>query len=235
MSIFKRKQKKEEVKETWAAAQAEESSEPIEVEEVPVPEEEWVWVEGYKGTDANMCCRGYQYEIGKRFDMPEGENIKTCDNGFHLCLRFKSVFDFYNIGQGNRFFKVKALVRKKDKERAEMSSSCTGMVLNANGTISWGCQDKIAAKSIIFVSELTQDEILKGTEVEKLSKKYKDIAINVDVKTARNTYQASVLEKDGYSKAFAAHIVNNGLFDKAHAVGSQSDLSMDMKVLWILS
>lgn len=232
MSIFKRKQKKEAVKETCTAAQAEESSEPIEVEEVP--EEEWIWVEGYKGTDANMCCRDYQYELGKQFDMPEGENIKTCDNGFHLCLRLKSVFDFYNIGKGNRFFKVKALVRKKDKERAEMSS-CTGMVLNANGTISWGCQDKIAAKSIIFVSELTQDEILKGTEVEKLSKKYKDIAINVDVKTARNTYQASVLEKDGYSKAFAAHIVNKGLFDKAHAVGSQSGLSMDMKVLWILS
>lgn len=23
------------------------------------PKEEWVWVEGYKGTDKNMCCRGF--------------------------------------------------------------------------------------------------------------------------------------------------------------------------------
>lgn len=227
MSIFKRKQQ-EEVKETPAPV----TEQPAAQEQ---PEEEWIWVEGYKGTDANMCCRGYQYEIGKQFDMPEGENVKTCDSGFHLCMKLNSVFNFYPIGQGNRFFKVKALVRKKDKECAEKSSSGCYMTLHSNGSIVWGGEDKIASKSIIFVSELTQDEILNDTEVEKLSKKYKDIAIKVNISSALNTYQASVLEKDGYSKAFAEHIVSRGLFDKAHAVGSQSDLSMDMKVLWILN
>ena len=228
MSIFKRKQNEEEVKEAAALVQ----EQPAVQEQ---PEEEWVWVEGYKGTDANMCCRGYQYEIGKQYDMPEGEDVKTCDSGFHLCLSLKSVFPFYCIGKGNRFFKVNALVRKKDAEAAQHISSVGYISFNPSGSIIWGGEDKMASKSIIFVSELTQDEILKGTDVEQLSKKYKDIAINVDVQTAYKEYQISTLVKDGYSKVFAVHIVDKCLFDKAHAVGSQSDLSMDMKVLWILS
>lgn len=38
-----------------------------------MPEEKWIWVDGYKGTDKDMKCRGYQYEFGKQFDIPEGE------------------------------------------------------------------------------------------------------------------------------------------------------------------
>ena len=45
--------------------------------------DEWIWVEGYKGTDKNMCCRDYQYEIGKQFDMSDDEEIKECSSGFH--------------------------------------------------------------------------------------------------------------------------------------------------------
>lgn len=29
-------------------------------------EEEWVWVDGFKGTDKDMRCRDFQYELGKR-------------------------------------------------------------------------------------------------------------------------------------------------------------------------
>ena len=231
MSIFKRKQQ-EEIKGTITTDAPETKEEQPAVQEQP--EEEWIWVEGYKGTDANMCCRGYQYEIGKQYDMPEGVNVKTCDSGFHLCKQLSSVFNFYMIGQGNRFFKVRALVRKKDAEYAE-SVNIGYYTVSLSGNVIFGGGDKMASKSIIFVSELTQDEVLKGTDVENLSKKYKDLALKVDVSTAYRAYQTNILEKDGYSKTFAAGIVNRGLFDKAHAVGSQSDLSMDMKVWYILS
>jgi hypothetical protein len=217
MSIFKRKQNKEEVKETTTPATEQSAAQ-------EQPEEEWIWVEGYKGTDANMCCRGYQYELGKQFDMPDDAKIKECENGFHLCLKLDDVFGYYNIGEGNRFFKVKALVHKKDYD--------------TYGEYTWyslSKKDKIASKSIVFVSELTRDEILKGTGVEKLPEQYKDNAIKNSINYAVAEYQSDTLIADGYSVAFAASIVKSGLFSKAHAVGSQSDLSMDMKVLWILS
>ena len=38
----------------------------------------------YKGFDENLCCRGFQYEIGKEY-VQEGE-IECCESG----LRFRS-------------------------------------------------------------------------------------------------------------------------------------------------
>ncbi len=203
-----------------------------EVEKVieePEPEEEWIWVEGYKGTDANMCCRDCQYELGKQYDMPEGEKIKECESGFHLCLSLQDVFDYYDVGIGHRFFKVKALVRKADKD------SYRGAFKYGDNwyTVS-GCHNKLAAKSIIFTSELTYDEILKNSDAQDLPEDYKKMAIDVSIGVAVKNYQINTLVEDGYSIPFATYIININKFYIAHAVGSQKDLSMDMKVLTIV-
>ena len=63
-------------------------------------------MKGYKGTDKDMCCRGMQYEIGKTF-YADGK-IEVCDNGLHFCIRLTDVFDYYEHGNGNRFFEVEA-------------------------------------------------------------------------------------------------------------------------------
>jgi hypothetical protein len=194
----------------------------------PEPEEEWIWVEGYKGTDVNMCCRGYQYELGKQYDMPEGEEIKECESGFHLCLSLQDVFYYYGIGVGHRFFKVKALVRKSAKDNYKSAFRYYGEFYTHPSS------NKLAAKSIIFISELTYDEILKNSDAQDLPEDYKKIAINISIEAAVENYRRHTLIEDGYSLAFATHIVNSGKFDIAHAVGSQKDLSMDIKVLSIL-
>ena len=205
---------------------------PIEETPSPTPklEEEWVWVEGYKGTDFNMCCRGYQYELGVQYNMPEGAKIEECKNGFHLCLYLSDICNnFYRIGNGNRFFRVKALIRKSDKDKYHRH------IQFDNGQyITTGVIDKLVAKSIIFTSELTYDEILKNTDAEDLTDEYKKMAIYTSVETAVNEYQLNTLLEDGYSKPFAAHIIKINKFDIAHAFGSQNDLSIDMKVLGIL-
>lgn len=70
--------------------------------------EEWIWVDGYKATKADMTCYDYQYELGKQHDMPEDEDIIECRSGFHLCLRLEDVFSYYKIGKDNRFFQGKS-------------------------------------------------------------------------------------------------------------------------------
>lgn len=188
------------------------------------PKEEWIWVEGYKGTDKDMKCRDFQYTLGAQYDMPE-EDIKECTSGFHLCLKLDDVFNYYEIGKANRFFKVKALVRKTDVEQY-------GSIMH--NYLQFYKNNKLVAKSIVFISELTQDEILKGTEVELLNQTYKDLAIECGIKETINVYHKNTLIEDGYSETFANYIINNSLFDKAHAVGSMKGVSMDMKVLFIL-
>lgn len=198
----------------------------------PPKEEEWIWVEGYKGTERDMSCRGYQYEIGPKYSIADGEEVVECFNGFHLSLNLKDVFNYYPIGEGHRFFKVRALVRTTDyTEYDTRPRHVVGDVVYYDSYP----RDKLVAKSIIFLSEITVDEILKGTDVGNLPEQYKQVAIDVDIISAVNNYRKDILIEDGYSEPFALHIVNKtDKFQIAHAIGSQKDVSMDIKVLTIL-
>lgn len=194
--------------------------------------EEWIWVEGYKGTDKNMCCKDFQYELNKQFDVDENEEVSLCINGFHLCLELDDVFGYYPIGESNRFFKVKALVRRSDKENYKQSYALCSPYSFYTG---FGRNDKLVAKSIIFTSELTCDEILESVWDPEIPDKYKDVALKIGLQEACEQFNIDTLVDDGYSLPFATHIEKNCKFEIAHAIASQKDLSMDMKVLYILN
>ena len=55
----------------------------------------------YKGFDENLCCRGFQYEIGKEY-VHEGE-IECCESGFHACTNPFDVLDYYEADGKNRY------------------------------------------------------------------------------------------------------------------------------------
>ena len=54
----------------------------------------------YKGTDKDMKCRGFQFELGKEY---VEEEAKLCDKGFHGCEYPLDVFVHYDPA-GSRFF-----------------------------------------------------------------------------------------------------------------------------------
>ena len=60
-------------------------------------------ITSYKGFDKNMECRGFQYEVGKEYDM-DGE-IKCCNRGFHACKSPFEVWDYYDM-LNSRFAEV---------------------------------------------------------------------------------------------------------------------------------
>lgn len=49
----------------------------------------------YKGFDKDFKCRGFQYEVGKTYEM-DG-NIKCCNRGFHACESPIEVLDHYDM------------------------------------------------------------------------------------------------------------------------------------------
>ena len=212
--------------ENYESEKTEESKEPaIDIENT------WVWVEGYKGTDKDMrCACDFQYELGGKYSMPR-EEVEECRSGFHLCLNMHDVQKYYSIGKGNRFFKVRALVRLSDKYKY--------------GTYPWSKYDgyrygyrdpynKLAAAEIEFLEELTIDEILENTIAKDWEDEYKKMAIEAGLEVAKGTRHLDILMGYGYSKPFACYLINNKKYDVAKAVGSQPDLSMDMKCLMIL-
>ena len=62
-------------------------------------------ITGYKATDENMCCRGFQFELGKWYEH-DGE-LSLCNSGFHFC-EYKSGPLCYYIEKGTRLFKCEA-------------------------------------------------------------------------------------------------------------------------------
>lgn len=193
-------------------------------------EEEWIWIHGYKGTRSDMVCRDYQFELGKKFDMPEDELIVECSNGFHLCKELKHVFNYYSLGSGNRYFEVSALVRKKDVDYYNTTTNVNSWLI--------GRKDKLVAKSILFTRELTADEILSGAGIDAQgwTEEDKTLAIEKHPEEVTKKYRKNELIEMGYSPAFSEFIVDAGIsyYDAAKKIGTQEDLSMDMKVLAIL-
>ena len=100
-------------------------------------EQEWIWVDAYKGTDANMRCKGKQYHM----NVEDNYNGKVAlgSKGYHVCTDLKHCFKEYDYNFSNRFFKVKALVKATDYN-----------FRNPNNTT-------LVAKAIRFVTEVTDE------------------------------------------------------------------------------
>lgn len=224
-------------KSTEQVEETKENEVPAEPEK---PVEEWVWVTGYKGMDEDMKCHGgFQYEIGKHYDMPEDAEVQECSSGFHMCLKLTDVFNYVDIGNDNRFFEVRALVRRSDKERyrsGTLGYGYTFVAMNgANCLTRVPATNKLAAKSIEIVRELTMDEILEPYGYNDWEEDYKKIALSTNVCAAKSLMQMDALTALGYSRPFAKWLIDNNKYEVAKAVGSQTDLSMDMRCLMIIN
>jgi hypothetical protein len=183
--------------------------------------EEWIWVTGYKATDKDMKCRDYQFELGKRFDMPDDAKIVLCSSGFHLCNELKNTFRYYKVEDGNRFFEVKALVRRYNK----------------NGYYTFEHKDdKMVAKSIEFIRELTVDEIFEQLDIDDVkdwTTEQKEAARKTSISTVRRSIQVDTLVGLGYSETFATFVCRKGSYEIAYAIANAPGVSMDVKVLTI--
>lgn len=201
----------------------------IKEEKVETPEEEYIWVEGYKGTDKDMKCRDYQFELGKKFDMPEGAEISICSSGFHLCPELKQVFRYYDIGDGNRFFKVMALVPKKQTEETQ---TFWGMNFKQKS-------EKYAAKEIIFMSECTPDEILNAaydaSKLEGLTDEEKVEALATSLGEVRKRKTTAELVALGYSEDIAKIAFENDREYLARALVKQTNISWDTRILALIT
>ena len=89
---------------------------------------------GYKGFNADMTCRGFQYEPGKVYEI-DGK-IEPCERGFHFCRNMADVFNYYGKNSC-RYAEVEAF----------------GKVIDSD--------DKSVTDRIRIVRELTRAEVLE--------------------------------------------------------------------------
>lgn len=95
-------------------------------------------MKAYKAFNPDMTCRGFQYEIGKTYEI-QGEPI-MCARGFHACLNLETVFRYYSPYKKPILCEVEVL----------------GDVIHGRFF-----DDKVVTNKIKIVRELTEDEVTK--------------------------------------------------------------------------
>lgn len=64
-------------------------------------------MKGYKVFNPDWTCRGFQYEVGKTYEM--SDDPVCCERGFHFCLKPVDCFYFYSFDPNNKVAEVEAL------------------------------------------------------------------------------------------------------------------------------
>lgn len=133
---------------------------------------EWVEVVGYKGMRKDLkCMNDFQYEVGKKYQVEEKD---TCFGlcGFHFSLNLYDVFsNYYFIEKGNRFFKVKGLIKKDD------------LLLYGRGTLI--SRTAVVAKEIEILEEVSDDELFQCVKENNL---FTRLLYDLDMKLDYDTF-----------------------------------------------
>ena len=64
-------------------------------------------MKGYKVFNSDRTCRGYQYEIGKTYEI--AESPKCCKVGFHFCEKLVDCFNYYSFDPNNKVAEIEAI------------------------------------------------------------------------------------------------------------------------------
>ena len=93
-------------------------------------------MKGYKVFNSDWTCRGYQYEVGKTYEI--AESPKCCKVGFHFCEKLVDCFNYYSFDPNNKVAEIEAIGE-----------------IDFNDTNSKCCTNKI-----VILKELTWAEVL---------------------------------------------------------------------------
>ena len=80
---------------------------------------------GFKAMKPNMTCRNFQFEVGKTYKVDNDKPLELCsDAGFHFCLNFEDVFNYYNWPT-SRVFKIKTEAKVLTEDNKSITKEIT--------------------------------------------------------------------------------------------------------------
>ena len=129
-------------------------------------------MKAYKGFNADMTCRGFQFEEGKTYEH-EGE-VKLCESGFHACEDPLDIFGYY-APNGSEFHEVE-LEGVSDERKDDT---------------------KVVAKKITIGARLGIDKIIKACVEFRFSKLEKGLKNSGNYGAASNSGDKGVASNSG--------------------------------------
>ena len=172
-------------------------------------------IQGYKGFDENLQCRGFQYEVGKEY---ETDKAIACNTGFHFCEFPFNVWEYYspaNENGLNRFCEVEGSGEIDDSENDK--TCCTHLKIKAE----IGINSLIKAGVKFIMDRVKWDNAATNTG-------YQSAATNTgDCSAATNTGDGSAATNTGDQSAATntgdcSAATNTGNYSAATNTGNYS-------------
>ena len=158
-------------------------------------------IKSYKAFDKNMQCRGFQYEVGKEYEM-EG-HIECCKSGFHACEYPWDVFDYYDMLE-SRFAEVEqsgTIDREEDTTKV--------------------CSSRIKIKAELKLADIINIGVEWLKDITSPSKVKKDGALNDNGDRKKQIGSSGDSAKIG-SSGDSAKIGSSGDYAKIDSTGEDS-------------
>ena len=157
----------------------------------------------YKGFDKDLKCRGFQYEMGKEYEMEGG--IKCCERGFHACESPLEVFDHYDMTT-SRFAKVE---QSGEIDKEENSTKV--------------CSSKIKIKAELKLADMI------NLGVEWIKEVTSPTNVKIDDKLNDNDGDYAQIGSSGYSaqigsSGYSAKIGSSGYSAKIGSSGNSAQI-----------
>ena len=196
----------------------------------------------YKGFDENLCCQGFQYEVGKEYEQ-EGE-IVCCRSGFHACLNPFDVLEYYENNGKNRYCVVEQSgIIDSDSNDTKQSSSKIRIIAEI------GIANLFKAGIEWIKEKINPDEIIKSLEynvnVQNLNFAQIDSSdYSAKIGTSGDSSMisssgncAQIFSSGAYNQIFSsgicAKIGLSGFSDKIVSIGDSAQIGTSGNFAWI--
>ena len=80
-------------------------------------------IKAYKGFDKDLRCRGFQYKIGKEYELPANIKVSVCNTGFHACESPLEVLDYYFLNDKCEMSRFCEVEQSGDTDRENNGST----------------------------------------------------------------------------------------------------------------
>jgi len=179
-------------------------------------------IKAYKGFNPDMTCRGFQYEVGKEYEIEGG--IQICEKGFHACESPLEVLDHYPIfgdNGENRFCEVEqsgAIDKEKDSTKVCSSKIKINAELKLADLINLGVEwikEQVKFKEDENISDSSGDSAQIGS-----SGNYAKIGSSGDSAQIGSSGNYAKIGSSGYS----AQIGSSGYYAQIGSSGNSAKI-----------
>ena len=196
-------------------------------------------IRGFKGFDKDLKCRGFQYKVGKTYDL-KGE-VECCKRGFHFCENPLEVFYYYTPNK-SRFCQVEgggSVDTSKGDSKVATSHIHISSEIGLNGLIDAGVKfilDKVNFKDTKSTNTGYQSAATNtGNQSAATNTGNQSAATNTgDYSAATNTGNQSAATNTGYQSAATntgnkSAATNTGNYSASTSTGAHSLATVEGK------